>query len=193
MSGKRASQRSSTSSDFSIARILSTDLSPNDRSNLRNKFTVSGVVFSQFREKPVNDNAVEAIESETKNQDHSDDNLTKMERLQPGRSLNCQQQQQHLGNFANLKQDLDGRSKILGKELPWLRCTRYSPPKLPRRPSAGKQVKRRLGSQPRIPFTKLQIQVLEEKYRISAYLSRKDVIQLAENLNLPQNRVSFIY
>ncbi|XP_043471495.1 homeobox protein MSX-2 [Leptopilina heterotoma] len=87
------------------------------------------------------------------------------------------------------KEEKDQKFGLLKRQLPWLQCTRYSPPKLPRRPSTTKQRKRRLGSHPRIPFTKFQIQVLEEKYKINAYLSRRDVIQLGGILNLPQNRV----
>ncbi|XP_033231920.1 homeobox protein MSX-2-like [Belonocnema kinseyi] len=153
MSKQRVSQRSS--SDFSIARILSNDLAPKPKSH----FAVSEVKES-----------VENVR---------EDKLKEMSRLEAG-SVN--------EDVASLKKDGE-RCDRLGKELPWLRCTRYSPPKLPRRPHSGKEVKRRLGSHPRIPFTKLQIQVLEEKYRISAYLSRRDVIQLAGDLNLPQNRI----
>lgn len=157
MSEQRISQRSS--SDFSIARILSKDPSPNLKSNFR---------ASEVQE------SVENL---------GEDKLKQMSRLEPAGDEDVR----------NLKKDGDKRSEILGKELPWLRCTRYSPPKLPRRPQSGKEVKRRLGSHPRIPFTKLQIQVLEDKYRISAYLSRRDVIQLAGNLSLPQNRVSSVW
>lgn len=75
-------------------------------------------------------------------------------------------------------------------EPSWLRCTRYKPPKLSRRSCTGKSIKRRPGSHPRIPFTKFQLQLLEEKYKGNAYLSRRDVIQLSGILHLPQSRVS---
>ncbi|XP_015597870.1 homeobox protein engrailed-1 isoform X2 [Cephus cinctus] len=74
-------------------------------------------------------------------------------------------------------------------ELSWLQCTRYRPPRLPRKSSAGKATKRRPGTHPRIPFTTLQLQVLEDKYKRGAYLSRRDVLQLSTTLRLPQSRV----
>lgn len=75
-------------------------------------------------------------------------------------------------------------------ELPWLQCTRYRPPRLPRKSGLGKIAKRRLGSHPRIPFTKLQLQIMEEKYKFGAYLAKKDVVHLSTVLHLPQSRVS---
>ncbi|XP_023247040.1 uncharacterized protein LOC106636216 [Copidosoma floridanum] len=76
-----------------------------------------------------------------------------------------------------------------GEELSWLRCTRYCPPKLPRKSSAGKNLKRKPGSHPRIPFTKYQLEVLEDKYKSNAYLARKDVVYLSDLLHLPQSRI----
>ena len=76
-------------------------------------------------------------------------------------------------------------------ELSWLECTRYRPPKLPRKSGAGKiRKRRRPGLHPRIPFTASQLQQLEDKYRKCAYLSRRDVIQLSTALRLAQSRVS---
>lgn len=80
--------------------------------------------------------------------------------------------------------------RIDRSELSWLQCTRYRPPKLLRKSAAGKSAKRRPGAHPRIPFTSSQLHVLEEKYRNTAYLSRRDVIQLSTLLRLPQSRVS---
>ena len=164
-----------SSSDFSIARILSNDVSPNPK----NKSRINNEIIRLNDEKiSLNNKSRENQEEETERKENY--KLKEIERPQPG-DLNSQ-------DFIN--QEKNQKPEFLERELPWLRCTRYSPPKLPRRPGVGKQAKRRLGSHPRIPFTKVQIQVLEEKYRISAYLSRRDVIQLAENLSLPQNRVS---
>ncbi|XP_046420385.1 segmentation polarity homeobox protein engrailed [Neodiprion fabricii] len=74
-------------------------------------------------------------------------------------------------------------------DLPWLHCTRYRPPRLPKRSTAGKTSKRRPGKHPRIPFTAFQLQILEDKYSKGAYLARRDVLQLSTVLRLPQSRV----
>lgn len=81
-------------------------------------------------------------------------------------------------------------ARFHGEELSWLRCTRYCPPKLPRKSCAGKSLKRKPGSHPRIPFTKHQLEILEDKYKSNAYLTRKDVVHLSDVLHLPQSRVS---
>ncbi|XP_012285361.1 homeobox protein MSX-1 [Orussus abietinus] len=77
----------------------------------------------------------------------------------------------------------------IARDLPWLRCTRYHPPRLPRKPSSGRNTKRRPGTHPRIPFTALQLQILEERYKDGAYLARRDVVHLSAILRLPQSRV----
>lgn len=77
-------------------------------------------------------------------------------------------------------------------EPAWLYCTRYRPPKLQRKSLAGKCVKRKSGTQPRIPFSKEQLETLEEKYRSNPYVSKSDVAYLSETLQLPQNRASII-
>ncbi|KAJ8672938.1 hypothetical protein QAD02_004199 [Eretmocerus hayati] len=82
-----------------------------------------------------------------------------------------------------------GSGQFNSEELAWLRCTRYCPPKLPRKSCAGKNLKRKPGSHPRIPFTKYQLEKLENKYKSNAYLSRKDVVNLSEVLQLPQTRI----
>ncbi|XP_057338363.1 homeobox protein engrailed-2-A-like [Microplitis mediator] len=78
---------------------------------------------------------------------------------------------------------------IPSKNLSWLQCTRYRPPKLPRKSLAGKICKRKPATHPRIPFTSFQLQTLEDKYKKNAYLSRKDVVQLSTILRLPHNRI----
>ncbi|XP_051160767.1 homeobox protein engrailed-2b [Leptopilina boulardi] len=154
MSEQRITQKTS---DFSIERILSTNIS----FNRKNDFQLRNKIEKEEKSK------------EEEEEEEEDEEFKKSERLQSGSISNDEEKNQRFG---------------LEKELPWLHCTRYSPPKLPRRQTT-KQRKRRLGSQPRIPFTKIQIQILEEKYKINAYLSRRDVIQLGGILNLPQNRV----
>ncbi|XP_065348343.1 homeobox protein MSX-1-like isoform X2 [Cloeon dipterum] len=71
----------------------------------------------------------------------------------------------------------------------WLHCTRYRPPRLPRtRRKEGAQ-KRKLGRNPRIPFSSSQVSVLEQRFKQSQYLSSSDVAELANFLNLSETRV----
>ncbi|XP_046741060.1 uncharacterized protein LOC124408269 [Diprion similis] len=88
-------------------------------------------------------------------------------------------------NADSVAQDNLGRN-----DLPWLHCTRYRPPRLPKKSMAGKTSKRRPGKHPRIPFTAFQLQILEDRYSKGAYLARRDVLQLSTVLRLPQSRVS---
>lgn len=74
-------------------------------------------------------------------------------------------------------------------DLTWLQYTRYRPPKLPRRSFVEKRRKRRAGDHPRIPFSSAQLQVLEDRYRRGAYLSRNDVVEISAILRLPQSKV----
>lgn len=74
-------------------------------------------------------------------------------------------------------------------DLTWLQYTRYRPPKLPRKSFVEKRIKRRTGDHPRIPFSSSQLQVLEARYRRSAYLSRNDVVEMSAALRLPQSKV----
>lgn len=50
--------------------------------------------------------------------------------------------------------------------------------------------KRRLGRNPRIPFSSEQVNMLEEKFQISPYLSNADVNDLSKLLQLSESRVS---
>ena len=50
--------------------------------------------------------------------------------------------------------------------------------------------KRKLGRNPRIPFTQHQVSSLEEKFRHTHYLSSVDVAELSAQLNLTETRVS---
>lgn len=73
-------------------------------------------------------------------------------------------------------------------ELEWLRCTRYRPPKIPRKSTIGKN-RRKPSLHPRIPFSTFQLDFLEQQFRHSAYLSKDDVSEISSALNLPPNRV----
>jgi len=50
--------------------------------------------------------------------------------------------------------------------------------------------KRKLGRNPRVPFTQHQVSLLEQKFRRTHYLSSIDVAELSSALNLTENRVS---
>ncbi|XP_071962941.1 uncharacterized protein [Antedon mediterranea] len=70
----------------------------------------------------------------------------------------------------------------------WLQCTRYKPPRLPR--AKRKEVKKRkVGRNPRVPFSPNQVATLEQKFRLTHYLSSVDVTELSASLNLSDNRV----
>jgi len=49
--------------------------------------------------------------------------------------------------------------------------------------------KRKLGRNPRVPFTQHQVSLLEQKFRRTHYLSSVDVAELSTALNLTENRV----
>jgi len=50
--------------------------------------------------------------------------------------------------------------------------------------------KRKLGRNPRVPFTQHQVSLLEQKFRRTHYLSSIDVAELSSALNLTENRVT---
>ncbi|KAG8323536.1 hypothetical protein J6590_001248 [Homalodisca vitripennis] len=50
-------------------------------------------------------------------------------------------------------------------------------------------VRRKLGRNPRIPFSAAQVEVLEDKYRASPYLSASDVSHLSTLLRLSDTRI----
>nr|CAG4640952.1 EOG090X080D [Eulimnadia texana] len=71
----------------------------------------------------------------------------------------------------------------------WLYCTRYQPPKLPRvKRDTVCNAKYR---NPRIPFSIMEVAVLEEKFRQAHYLGSKDVAQLATALNMTPKRYCY--
>ncbi|XP_054282553.1 homeobox expressed in ES cells 1-like [Macrosteles quadrilineatus] len=71
----------------------------------------------------------------------------------------------------------------------WLNCTRYHPPKLNRSKKKEGCVRRKLGRNPRIPFSAAQVAVLEDKFRVSPYLSTSDVGHLSTLLRLSDTRI----
>ncbi|XP_042220980.1 homeobox protein MSX-1-like [Homarus americanus] len=71
----------------------------------------------------------------------------------------------------------------------WLQCTRYHPPKLPRVKRREGGQKRKLGRNPRVPFSSSQLAALEARFRQSQYLSSCDVADLSALLNLTETRV----
>ncbi|KAK6639726.1 hypothetical protein RUM43_008001 [Polyplax serrata] len=74
------------------------------------------------------------------------------------------------------------------EKFDWLNCTRYRPPKLPRQRRKEGVVRRKLGRNPRIPFSSSQIAFLEAKFLQTPYLSSSDVTQLAGYLKLTETR-----
>ena len=56
--------------------------------------------------------------------------------------------------------------------------------------SGGGGNSRKLGRNPRVPFTSGQVAVLEQKYQLKQYLSSIDVAELSTLLNLNDSRVS---
>lgn len=95
-------------------------------------------------------------------------------------------------------------------QFSWVYCTRYRPPKLPRKslelfrwqidcnymlPYSFKGVKREISLRnryrnPRIPFSTSEVNALEKKFIQSPYLGSNDVNELAATLNMSPKRVS---
>ncbi|BFZ11834.1 hypothetical protein BsWGS_14873 [Bradybaena similaris] len=71
----------------------------------------------------------------------------------------------------------------------WLQCTRYHPPKLQRNKQKDGGKKRKLGRNPRVPFTQHQVVVLEDRFKQTHYLSSLDVAELSTVLGLTEPRV----
>ncbi|XP_017756681.1 PREDICTED: homeobox protein MSX-2 [Eufriesea mexicana] len=86
----------------------------------------------------------------------------------------------------NKIENLESMENIV--ELEWLQCTRYKPPKIPRKSAVGKN-KRKPSLHPRIPFSTFQLDFLEQQFRSSAYLSKQDVLKISNVLNLSANRI----
>ncbi|XP_018397222.1 PREDICTED: homeobox protein MSH-D [Cyphomyrmex costatus] len=153
----------SRNTDFSIARILAEEL-PGADVDAR-KQHVSPECESRGGTKAEDRTSERA--SEPKKRDASRDGITEQRR----------------------SGDRVGESTTRWTDLTWLQYTRYRPPRLPRRSLTEKRIKRQAGDHPRIPFSSSQLQVLEEKYKEGAYLSRTDVIEMSATLRLPQNKI----
>lgn len=91
-------------------------------------------------------------------------------------------------NIDNFLEDSTESLHALRSKLEWLHCTRYKPPKVPRK-SRTDQHKRKASLHPRIPFSSFQIDVLEKRFRDSAYVSKNDVLDLSTALKLPAKKV----
>ncbi|XP_060071174.1 homeobox protein MSX-1-like [Ylistrum balloti] len=92
-------------------------------------------------------------------------------------------------NIDEASQVTDPQSPDSSKQYPWLQCTRYKPPKLPRIQKKEVTKKRKLGRNPRVPFTQHQVAALEQKFRQTHYLSSMDVAELSTALTLTETRV----
>ena len=67
-----------------------------------------------------------------------------------------------------------------------------SPPQ--QRDSSGKSKRRKCISRgPRIPFSSTQVSILESKFHSSHYLSSREVLDLALELDINEQRVSFLF
>ncbi|CAG5125759.1 unnamed protein product [Candidula unifasciata] len=78
---------------------------------------------------------------------------------------------------------------IITPKYQWLQCTRYHPPKLQRNKQKEGTKKRKLGRNPRVPFTQHQVVVLEDRFKQTHYLSSLDVAELSNMLGLTEPRV----
>ncbi|XP_011302153.1 homeobox protein engrailed-2a [Fopius arisanus] len=157
-------------SDFSIARILGDDSKSSSGIKEGEEITSDCTDCSSDREDEVDVVTVEDTSTGGSK-----------ERLQP----DCDEED--LSRVKNSNLNICG--DLGARNLQWLQCTRYKPPRLPRRSSGSRNSKRRPATHPRIPFTSFQLGVLEDKYKGGPYLTRKDVLQLSGVLKLPQSRV----
>ncbi|XP_015118223.1 homeobox protein engrailed-2 [Diachasma alloeum] len=176
MSGSHARRKS----DFSIARILSDD--PNASPGIKNGEEISNIDDYPFDR----EDDVDVITVEHQNEASLGDNVHE-QRLRLVNSCG-KDEKVNLSRVEDSNLDMCGELGV-HSDLQWLQCTRYRPPRLPRRTSGTRNCKRRPATHPRIPFTSFQLEVLEDKYKTGPYLTRKDVLQLAGILRLPQSRV----
>ncbi|XP_053373083.1 homeobox protein MSH-B-like [Mercenaria mercenaria] len=89
-------------------------------------------------------------------------------------------------NTEDIKSEMDTEESV---HYEWLHCTRYKPPKLQRTRKKENSKKRKLGRNPRVPFTQHQVVGLERKFSRTHYLSSMDVAELSSALNLTETRV----
>nr|XP_018903557.1 PREDICTED: homeobox protein GBX-2 [Bemisia tabaci] len=107
---------------------------------------------------------------------------------QPQKSAESKQKVSDFSIESILK-STDTVSSLPGGMYDWLRCTRYKPPKLKRTRRQDGVVRRKLGRNPRIPFSSEQVLTLENKFRENAYLSCADVAALSSALRLSEIRI----
>ncbi|CAL1675853.1 unnamed protein product [Lasius platythorax] len=170
--------------DFSIARILSEDrgsCSPKTRADReRDESSARGTLRVRFPSVSLpevnEERGASRREGETRREEYADrivPSETRSDALVAGVTTATGQRD----------------SEIRRADLTWLQYTRYRPPKLPRRSYVERRIKRRTDDRPRIPFSSSQLQVLEDRYRRSAYLSRNDVVEMSATLRLPQSKI----
>lgn len=165
-------------SDFSIAKILGDDLPINNDKNINNN-------VDNCRNECVD--AVRVTKCDDKSLKISD-NIVGAMQTNVAASTPLDYQIKYQEKFVNSPGDIYESTRE--DSLHWLHCTRYRPPKLPRKTTTNsKNIKRRPAKHPRIPFTTFQLEILEKQYKNKAYLMRKDVQQLSNQLRLPQSRV----
>nr|AVK72286.1 Msx homeobox protein [Isodiametra pulchra] len=91
-------------------------------------------------------------------------------------------------NKSSLTSELDTEG-IKGLGLAESGREALSPPKKGHSPPEKKPASRKLGRNPRVPFSSTQVAVLEQKYQHKQYLSSIDVAELSSLLNLNDSRV----
>lgn len=166
--------------DFSIARILAND----PKSCCETRFVSLDRERDAIRDDDIARKRKRAVEEEDTRDKKTNERCR--ERIL---SRYRKEEREHM-IIAGAQQNNDDKESVIRRsDLTWLQYTRYKPPKLPRRSLVEKRTKRRAGDHPRIPFSSSQLQVLENRYKKSAYLSRNDVIEIAATLKLPQNKV----
>lgn len=185
--------------DFSIARILSigdrvenvtAETETFDSTTNFQQVDYEQVVGQDARRKRRRLPTELATEHDYHNQDTNEESASRQRR---------EEREEHVGNRVVLSEETcsdssDATSQrnnnhVQRTDLTWLQYTRYRPPKLPRRSFIEKRRKRRAGDHPRIPFSSAQLQMLEDRYRRGAYLSRNDVVEISAMLRLPQSKV----
>jgi len=163
--------------DFSIARILADDRCSEARSAVDHDRDVRDVALRYgFPDREVNKERIPG---------HDEGKQVKY----VNRTVSSKTYQDISVTTGQRNSDNRQETAIRRTDLTWLQYTRYRPPRLPRRSFVEKRIKRRTGDHPRIPFSSSQLQVLEARYRKSAYLSRNDVVEMSATLRLPQSKV----
>ncbi|XP_069119211.1 uncharacterized protein [Argopecten irradians] len=162
-------------------------LSVQNSSNLRGPTNSTALSYSRLLEQRTDLN-----ENSTKHKNTDDGVKFSIDRI-----LNDERQENPESDEEDIVEDSkdetshieDPQSSDSSKQFPWLQCTRYKPPKLPRMQKKEVSKKRKLGRNPRVPFTQHQVAALEQKFRQTHYLSSMDVAELSTALTLTETRV----